>query len=261
MCELFGMSANRPTKLNASLKLFRKRGGETAHHRDGWGLAYTENGVFRLHKHPEAAASSSQLSVLADTVRTNLLVGHVRKAKHPLVNHYKNTHPFLRRCCDRDWVFAHNGLVADIMEGEQTRLQGNCLPNGDTDSEYAFNFLLEQIAARFRVYLLNGDDSWFHGLAELGGLLATYGQFNFLMSDGVYLIAYGHDRLHYLERRCDKQKVTLIATEPLTQTEPWQAFENGELRVYRNGNLVTRLSQPASMKTQATSARGNGISA
>ena len=83
MCELFGMSSNQPLDLTASLILFGKRGGETADNPDGWGLAYLENKTWQLHKAPEAAAQNPHFAALAETIHTNLMIAHVRKANPP----------------------------------------------------------------------------------------------------------------------------------------------------------------------------------
>ena len=48
MCELFGMSARRPTDVNRSLALLRPRGGEVGPHSDGWGLAFYEGKAARI---------------------------------------------------------------------------------------------------------------------------------------------------------------------------------------------------------------------
>lgn len=245
MCELFGMSSNRPTDLTASLGLFASRGGENADNPDGWGLAYLETGAFRLEKEPIAAAQSKRLAGLYGKLHSELVLAHVRKAKHPAVNSLANTHPFRCSCCGRLWVFAHNGLVPDIMSAGATRLEGRCRPGGDTDSEYACHFLLEKITPHFQVSVKPGSENWLQELAAVSETVAAYGQFNFLMSNGSYLIAYGHDRLHSLERHCGDLRVSLIATEPLTKNEAWRAFEPGELQVYLRGERIAQLrTQP-----------------
>jgi glutamine amidotransferase len=67
------------------------------------------------------------------------------------------------------------------------------------------------------------------------------------MSDGEHLIAYGHDRLHHVQRRVASAagplvpEVAVVATEPLTADEGWQPFEPGELRIYRLGCLIERI--------------------
>jgi glutamine amidotransferase len=72
-------------------------------------------------------------------------------------------------------------------------------------------------------------------------MIALGGKFNFLLSDGACLIAYGHDRLHYLETTGGAVAVALVATEPLSDHAGWTAFAPGELRIYRAGVLVERL--------------------
>ena len=217
---------------------FRERGGKAADNSDGWGLAYLEYGVFRLRKAPTAGAYSAEFGALCGTVDSPLILGHVRHARHPRVNSLDNTHPFIRLCCGREWVFAHNGLVPAIMQGPDTRLHGACHPQGETDSEYAFCYLLEYIAAHFRPGIARSGSNWFEDVASAAAAIAAHGKFNFLMSDGDYLVAYGHDRLHHLEPRTGSVKVALVATEPLDETDAWTPFAPGELRIYRSGEAV-----------------------
>ncbi len=242
MCELFGLSANRRTDIAASLSQFRKRGGDTADNPDGWGLAYRERDVFVLHKEPEPAAQSALLLQLGDTIHSDLVVAHVRKANPPTSTTLDNTHPFTRGCCGRQWVFAHNGKLSELMQPGGARVPAACEPTGETDSERAFCYLLNRIATRFRADVAPESFWWLREVAELSVLVSSHGRFNFLMSDGNYLIAYGHDRLHSLERRCQGLRLALIATEPLTQDEAWESFAPGELRVYREGELLTRFA-------------------
>ena len=57
-----------------------------------------------------------------------------------------NTHPFVRRLWDRDWIFAHNCTVSGIIEEPGHRL-GWCHPVGETDSEYVFCYILEKLSS------------------------------------------------------------------------------------------------------------------
>jgi glutamine amidotransferase len=139
-------------------------------------------------------------------------------------------------------VFAHNGRLSELMQPGGARVPAACEPTGETDSERAFCYLLNQIATRFPADAVPGGSWWLREVAELSELVSSRGRFNFLMSDGSYLIAYGHDRLYGLERCCHGLKLALIATEPLTQDEAWESFTPGELRVYREGELLTRLA-------------------
>lgn len=241
MCELFGMSASRPVTARETLAEFRLRGGLAADNPDGWGLAWWESGAVHLVKEPQPAHESVPFARLCETTRSNLIVAHVRKARFPPINTMDNTHPFQRVCCGKEWVFAHNGLVPDIVEMEQANDNAICRPTGETDSEYAFCHLLSHLARDF-----NGPPDAdavvsFATLAMASELVAAHGKFNFLLSDGEYLIAYGHDRLHYLERGGDTADSAMIATEPLPGSGDWIPFEPGELRIYRLGKLAGRL--------------------
>jgi len=248
MCELFGMSSNQPVEPFTSLIQFGKRGGDTADNPDGWGLAYLENKTWQLHKAPEAAAQSQHFANLSETIHTNLMIAHVRKANPPTAHNEANTHPFLRECCGRPWIFAHNGKVPEVIQPDGCCHPQNSQPLGETDSEHAFYFLLDEIAILFASATVGDGNYWSQKIATLSAAIAAYGQFNFLMSDGVYLIAYMHDRLHALEG-CDNNKPwVMIASEPLNG-EPWRALNEGELRVYCNGVLVEHLeTQPVGVR-------------
>jgi glutamine amidotransferase len=241
MCELFGMSASQAVTASGTLGDFRLRGGLAADNPDGWGLAWWENGVFRLAKEPLPAHQSAPFARLCETTRSNLIVAHVRKARFPPVNTMDNTHPFQRVCCGKEWVFAHNGLVPDIVEMERANHESVCQPAGETDSEYAFCHLLSHISQNLQASPAANADVSFPTVAMISELIASHGKFNFLMSDGEYLIAYGHDRLHYLERGGDTADSAMIATEPLPGEGSWTAFEPGELRIYRLGRIAGRI--------------------
>ena len=58
MCELFAKSSRQPANVNLSLDTFADHGGRTGPHRDGWGIAYYEEGDIRLIKDTHQASSS-----------------------------------------------------------------------------------------------------------------------------------------------------------------------------------------------------------
>lgn len=231
MCELFGYSSNKKQPLSRWLTPFRARGGGSADNPDGWGVAIWDHGIAKVVKSAEPGFSSVQFASLARGLRSQLSIAHVRKARHPPVVGMLNTHPFTQTCCNREWVFAHNGMVPEVIAWQTA--ESRCHPQGETDSEYAFCHLLTEIAGSYDKYMHRG---WISHLANLSEKISALGKFNFLLSDGQLLIAYGHDRLHYL----DLEHETIIATEALTE-EPWLAFLPGELRVYRHGRLIAQL--------------------
>jgi glutamine amidotransferase len=250
MCELFGLSASqRIAGPELPLNEFQARGGATADNPDGWGIAWRDDADFQLQREPLPGHSSSRFAGAIASLRSDLLVAHVRKARWPPVNTLGNTHPFQHACCGRHWVFAHNGLVPELVAMESANTAKACRPDGETDSEFAFCHLLSHIMGHYPT--LGAGAPWLEVLAAISELIAGHGKFNFLLSDGEHLIAYGHDRLHYMESREDGADATLVATEPLGSAELWTSFEAGELRIYRAGLPVGRIStQPRRVDSQ-----------
>lgn len=233
MCELFGASSAGPRGYSRWLSALRLRGGLQADNPDGWGVATWHEGRAMVEKSPEPGWTSGRFLEIAHGARSALVVAHVRKARHPPSPGLRNTHPFAHACCDREWVFAHNGLVpvgADCPSA--------CHPEGETDSETAFCRLLADIASE---YDADEHGRWVGRLARAASAIALTGKFNFLLSDGRLLVAYGHDRLHFLETPSREAGVALVATEAITD-DPWRAFEPRELRAYRDGRLLARLA-------------------
>ena len=246
MCELFGYSSEREQGLSRWLMPFRQRGGGNADNPDGWGVASWHEGVARLSKSSEPGFRSEQFARVAGELSTRLAIAHVRKARHPPVPGMLNTHPFIHACCNREWVFAHNGMVPEVIAWQTTGPL--CLPDGETDSEYAFCHLLTGIA---EAYEQAQRPAWLARLAQLTEKIAALGKFNFLLSDGQELIAYGHDRLHGLELDDESGRQVIIATEPLSDG-PWQPFAARELRVYRDGRQI---AQPGGATADSPAAR------
>lgn len=236
MCELFGYSGSTENSLATWLTTFRARGGDTGDNADGWGVASWRDRGVEIVKSPEPGFSSARFAQLATDLRTRLTIAHVRKARHPPVAGMLNTHPFVHSCCNREWVFAHNGLVPDVIEWQAAGAL--CHPLGDTDSEYAFCHLLTEITDSYDDW---EHSAWLARLADLSDRIAAHGKFNFLLSDGRVLIAYGHDRLHHLDVADAQGRRSMVATEPLT-ADAWQPFAPGELRVYRDGALLARIA-------------------
>jgi glutamine amidotransferase len=225
--------------LGPLLRRFADRGGKAADNPDGWGLAYAGNTGLILDKAPEPATESPRFARLAETVSSPLAVAHVRKANPPTERTVANTHPFLRECCGREWVFAHNGKVPTLLEPDGCCRPQSSQPGGATDSEVAFCYLLEEIAM---VVAENTADAapWLETVRRLSAAIAHYGRFNFLLSDGRLLIAYGHDRLHLLREGAGDSMFVAVATEPLTHGA-WEAFPPDTLKVFLAGELLASM--------------------
>ena len=240
MCELFAMSANRPTDVNHSLALLRPRGGEIGPHADGWGVAFYEGRAARIFKEPAPAAESRCLAFISQyDFQSGLVIAHIRKANPEKVGRASaNTHPFEREWNGRSWVFAHNGVLRGLCDNDKFAVR-RFHPLGETDSEHAFCFLMDSIAASHADDRTDLDATAIvQTIQPLVDQLAELGEFNFLLGDGESLIVHAHTNLHVLRRACRiggcTRDVVLLATSPLTN-EPWMQLTPRSIHVYQDG--------------------------
>jgi glutamine amidotransferase len=251
------MECNVPTDIVFSFSGLALRGGRKGPHADGWGLALYEDARARVFLEPAAAADSALAKYVRENpIKTLLAVAHVRKRTRGRVS-LANTHPFVRELWGRHFVFAHNGTV----RGAKTRELGRFHPIGDTDSEYAFCALMNQLDRAFSDYPKKTRVLW-EAIADFGGRIGKNGTFNFLLGDGTHLFARCATKLCFLVRKAPFREATLadddvridfaqvttpndrvavIATTPLTRDEKWTMGKPGELWVFRGGALRATL--------------------
>ncbi len=252
MCELFALNANVPAAATFSFAGLSARGGLTGDHVDGWGLAFHDGAGCRVFVDDAPASRSPLAAFLAQhPIKAPTIVGHVRKATQGGVA-LANCHPFHREWGGRHWVFVHNGDLKQF----HPRLDGSFLPTGQTDSERAFCWLLQQLRRRFGRQPLPAWSVLAPIVRPWLQELAGFGVFNAILSDGRALLVHASTRLAWLERRhpfrqvrlIDREleldlaqangpsdRMVLVATAPLTHAEPWQPFEPGETRLFVNG--------------------------
>jgi glutamine amidotransferase len=257
MCELLGMECNVPTDIVFSFSGLALRGGKHGPHADGWGLALYDGPAARVFLEPAAAAHSPLAKYLRENpIKTLMAVAHVRKGTRGKVS-LRNTHPFVRELWGRHFVFAHNGTVKDVRRHKLGRYH----PIGETDSEHAFCALLSRLDARFRDYPKDPRKLW-EEIARAGARIGARGTFNFLLSDGKHLYARCATKLHHIVRKAPfktatlsdedlcvdfstvttpRDRVAVIATQPLTRDETWTKAEVGDLWVFRGGKLRATL--------------------
>lgn len=242
------MNANVPTDVMFSFAGLARRAEE---HKDGFGIAFFEGKGLRLFVDPHSARESALAAwIQRYPIRSEVVIAHIRKATQGRVA-LENCHPFVRELWGRYWVFAHNG----DLKGFAPSLDGAFHPVGNTDSEWAFCYLLQELRRQF------GDTR--PGLAELGAAIreltsriASHGTFNMMLSDGSALFAHCSTNLHYIVRQypfataklsdedmsvdfsevtTPSDRVAVIVTAPLTTNETWTQFAPGELKVFVDG--------------------------
>jgi predicted glutamine amidotransferase len=153
------------------------------------------------------------------------------------------------------WTFAHNGQLSGY---EERLMPGKHRPVGDTDSEAAFCWLLNELHQKYPRKPANMK-AMFQYAGELCSRLNDFGICNMLLSDGRYLLAYCSTSLHWITRRAPFGKarlidedvvidfhqettphdiVTVIATLPLTRDEQWRAISPRHYRLFHYGECI-----------------------
>jgi predicted glutamine amidotransferase len=250
MCQLLGMNANTPTDVCFS---FAGLAGRADEHKDGFGIAFFEDrGLRTLVDHHSARASPVAELVKNYPIKSDNVIAHIRKATQGRVA-LENTHPFVRELWGRYWVFAHNGDLKNF----EPRLHAAFRPVGDTDSERAFCWLMQELAKAHAS--VPSVEELTHTLRELLPAVARHGNFNLLLSNGQALWAHCSSRLAWVERAQPfglatladddvsvdfgahtrpSDRVVIVATEPMTSNEAWTPMRPGELRAFVGGQVV-----------------------
>jgi glutamine amidotransferase len=229
-----------------------QRGGRTGPHRDGWGITFYEVKGCRTFKDPAPCYVSPIARLVQEhPIKSHVVIGHIRQANRGHVA-LENTPPFTREQWGSYWTFAHNGQLSDY----QFLLQkGKLQPVGDTDSEAAFCWLLNELDRKFPQK--HPDiNALFRYLGNLCKQLQAFGSVNILLSDGKYVFAYCSNTLHWITRRApfrqarlidedisiDFQQettphdvVTIIATLPLTSDEQWHKMAANDYLLFHDG--------------------------
>ena len=227
--------------------------------KDGWGLAWhDEEDTLRMAKAPEPADSSAEFDRLAETVRTDSLMMHLRSATRGLGLNLEDTHPFVRnghRRGDRSVAFAHNGAVKPVEELEElVPARERAFLESTTDSE---RYFLAALSA------LEGD-----GADEEGALRAVvravdercaYTSLNCLLLTQERLYAVCRydpdhpDARYYLGRNPDYFRLWyksgprsfVVASTGWRAGGDWETLESGQALVVERGTLESRVLKVA----------------
>ncbi len=254
MCQLLGMNCNVPTDVVFSFSGFAERGGRTDHHTDGWGIAFFEHkGLRHFVDHQPAIDSPVADLIRRYPIKSRQVIAHIRKATQGEVS-LANCHPFVRELWGRYWVMAHNG----DLKNYHPRLHAGFKPVGNTDSERAFCWLMQELAKSHAD--VPSVPELTLTLRELMPQIAAHGPFNCLLSNGEALWAHASTELHYVTREhpfgqaslrdddlsvnfADQaqpgDRVAVVATLPLTTNEVWTPIPSGALQVFVDGEALS----------------------
>lgn len=242
MCNLLALSAQSAVSFNESLiELLSQSEHDNP---DGWGVVLYEKNDAYIYREPQTAADSSLAKYLKNAqLKTYLLLAHIRKATQGTIE-LRNTNPFSREVNGRLHSFIFNGDIPDVFKLD-LRL-GQFLPLGESDGEYAFCYLLDQLQLKQK----NGKwQETAQLVQQLGDLFSQMGPTNFIYTDSLRIYAYASHRcidnqtmtgLYYLRRQCGDETtndVTILSSTKLSD-EQWIALKSQQLLVIEKGLVL-----------------------
>ena len=257
MCRLYGFRSSYPRKIECELiraeNSLLAQSLKDAHgysHPDGWGLATHDGIAPRVVRQSEAAGESDAFRWESAQVHSCTVLAHVRRATIGDLRP-ENTHPFSHG----RWIFAHNGTLGAFpalrgrMLAETTTVQRKAIL-GQTDSEHIFHFLLAHIETRPDTPVVDAVRAGVTTLIEWAGRAAPQAEvgLNFFLTDGRESIGvrYGLTLWYTLRNRVhpcevcggelhvegvppDNYHAIVVASEPITRSEPWESFPEGTI--------------------------------
>lgn len=144
MAHMFGFIGNRADLGSRLLEHHKKMLAVPRRQQDalGWGIGFYQAGEVLLRRRPIDDRDEVNLADSVENVRTDILLGHVRRATTGQLR-TENTHPFRYRL----WLWAQTGTIAGfdqlrerLLDSQPAFLRRNV--RGDTDSELFFYLFL-----------------------------------------------------------------------------------------------------------------------
>lgn len=156
MSRLLACMANDAQRLRCVLHPIRAALAREAEGIDAVGIGFHQGGEMLLQRRPRSIGSSPgrtsqpaeriDFFELAGELRTDALIGHMRRGTIGSTKKNENTPPFRFR----SWLFAHHGTVADFASAQPVLL--DAIPDflrrnlrGETDSELLFHHFLAEL--------------------------------------------------------------------------------------------------------------------
>jgi len=210
---------------------------------DGFGFGwFANNKQPAIYTNPMPIWTDPNLDGLGQTLSADCWLAYVRSATRRTDVSHANTQPF----CNNTLLFTHNGFIDQF--GETLRhnirhaLETHCEKtiHGNTDSEYMFALLRQQLLSEISIE---------EGLKKLFHLLESWATdvkllLNIVIAERDRIIATRHaingecPSLYYCADDSEFAGGTLVASEPLTASESWQAVPEHNLLV------IGRKSEP-----------------
>lgn len=204
-------------------------------HEDGWGVAWLDGRALRVRHSVHSFLDDPRTNGI-DSIETDLLVMHARRAARPGAVNLEETHPFLVEHNGSSWAFCHDGCLNDLST---LRPAPGLIPTGGVDSERLFYHVLNH---------LDEDDSEASIIQSLE-LVKDYTALNCLLigADGLYAVAKRHPEqsmpeYHALWEGCGSD-VHAVSSEPVEGIgcDTWTKIDEPSVVTLRRWEIVMLL--------------------
>lgn len=227
MCRLFGIIAKEPVAIEKWLVESKNSILEQSkEHKHGWGIAWLENGNFRIEKAITPAYKDKTFLALAKIINSKLNIVHIRKASAGTIK-IRNNQPFKRG----KWVFAHNGTILNYKK--LYHLINVKHLEGETDSEAFFQLLMKNLK---KLCAEKAISNVVNDIAKL----CKYSSLNCIFSEGEKLYAlceYKKEPSYYRMNYLKANNRVIVSSEKIG-AQKCEKMKNHELLVAdRNLNI------------------------
>jgi glutamine amidotransferase len=209
--------------------------------RDGWGIGWYDGPTGKWDKSGEDVMNVGQrFFETVERAKGNVIVAHVRLSTGGAVDTC-NSHPFPIPALGRDWLFAHNGSVPQIVcQDYPSRVK-----DSDIDSARIFSFLVDEMERYIQGSTIRGI--YPAVVRATRTLIERFeGDVNYLLTDGACLFILNHypGKPIYFTKRDKPYGSAFVATTVCKLTnERWRALPPDRVLAVSNGDFLV-LSDP-----------------
>ena len=202
---------------------------------DGFGMGWYDHSIDALpavFRSIQPVWNDQNLSHIANKIKSNTLVGHIRAATVGDIN-TANCHPFFHH----DLMMVHNGCLHGIHQFKKAFVahmsdQSFNAIKGNTDTEYLFHMLSSQLNdlssksnGKDLISVIQSVFSFIHSLDQEHD---TYSRINLILTNGRQMLATRwsskpHDDVLKMYFKSTEEGV-IIASEHLDDSDEWQVL-------------------------------------
>ena len=184
-------------------------------HDHGWGIVYLKDGEMNVYKSTKPCYEDEEINSFRKLI-SPLYILHARKGSEGRGGvEMVNVHPFQYE----NYVFCHNGTVYEELSYDE-----RFTPQGETDSEMFFYYLMSGITNRIDEQIIYHKSSRIKDFSGLNSILSD-GENSFIIN------WYKKNPRYYTLKILATEESVIISSEilPHFKNDNWREMKNGEI--------------------------------